>query len=171
MDYRWAGKPWLFSYSLIPARIIDKLISYVLQVRQFSKMFNYQSSCIIAMDETPYGTTWSQTQQLTMLVLNLYLWKPLVTRKLWCRYAWRPKLMELNLNRCPMIVFRGVQRETKALGEEFKNRCVVASSTNAWTNEWMNEWTHVTVGTTRLASLFIPRTFISVGFVQVSHDD
>ena len=29
---------------------------------------------------------------------------------------------ELNLNRCPMIVFRGVQRETKALGEEFKNR-------------------------------------------------
>ena len=35
-----------------PTRLIDKLISYVLHVRRFSKMFKYESSCIIAMDET-----------------------------------------------------------------------------------------------------------------------
>ena len=35
----------------------------------------------------------------------------------------------------PMIVFRGAKWETKALAEEFKNRCVVAGSKNAWMNE------------------------------------
>ena len=35
----------------------------------------------------------------------------------------------------PMIVFGGAKRESKALNEEFKSRCVVASSKNAWMNE------------------------------------
>ena len=35
-----------------PTRFIDKLISYVLHVCRFSKMFKYELSCIIAMDET-----------------------------------------------------------------------------------------------------------------------
>ena len=34
-----------------------------------------------------------------------------------------------------MIVFGGTKRESKALNEEFKSRCVVASSKNAWMNE------------------------------------
>ena len=34
-----------------------------------------------------------------------------------------------------MIVFGGAKRESKALNEEFKSRCVVASSKNAWMNE------------------------------------
>ena len=34
-----------------------------------------------------------------------------------------------------MIVFGGAKRESKALSEEFKSRCVVASSKNAWMNE------------------------------------
>ena len=43
--------------------------------------------------------------------------------------------MELNLSLCPMIVFHDVKREKKPLGEEFKNRCVVSSSTKALINE------------------------------------
>ena len=35
----------------------------------------------------------------------------------------------------PIIVFGGAKRESKALNEEFKSRCVVASSKNAWMNE------------------------------------
>ena len=35
----------------------------------------------------------------------------------------------------PLIVFRGAKRETRALDEEFKNKCVVGSSKNAWMNE------------------------------------
>ena len=43
----------------------------------------------------------------------------------------------------PSILFRSAKRESKLLDEEFKNRCVVASSHNAWMNEeltlvWVN---------------------------------
>ena len=34
----------------------------------------------------------------------------------------------------PFIVFQGAKREAAALNEEFKNRCVVASSSNGWMN-------------------------------------
>lgn len=33
------------------------------------------------------------------------------------------------------IVFGGAKREVKKLSEEFKGRCVVASSSNAWMND------------------------------------
>ena len=36
-----------------PERLIDKLISYILQARRLSIKFKYQPSNIIAMDETP----------------------------------------------------------------------------------------------------------------------
>ena len=35
----------------------------------------------------------------------------------------------------PFIVFGGAKRESKALNDEFKARCCVASSANAWMNE------------------------------------
>ena len=66
--------------------------------------------------------------------------------------------MELNFHLCPMIVFHGVKREKKGLGEKFKNRCVVSSSTKAL----INERTHVALGATSLGSFLIPTTFISV---------
>ena len=40
------------------------------------------------------------------------------------------------------IVFRGAKRETKALDEEFRSKCVVQTSANAWMNE---ELTHAWV--------------------------
>ena len=35
----------------------------------------------------------------------------------------------------PFVVFRGAKREVAARNGEFKNKCVVATSTNAWMNE------------------------------------
>ena len=35
----------------------------------------------------------------------------------------------------PFVVFRAVKRESKSLDKEFKSRCVVKSSGNAWMNE------------------------------------
>ena len=35
----------------------------------------------------------------------------------------------------PFIVFAGAKRKCKALNEEFKSKCIVASSPNAWMNE------------------------------------
>ena len=37
----------------------------------------------------------------------------------------------------PLVVFRGAKRETRGLDEEFKSKCVVGSSKNAWMNEEM----------------------------------
>ena len=44
----------------------------------------------------------------------------------------------------PFVVFAGAKRESKALHEEYKRQCSVASSTNGWMNEeltlrWINE--------------------------------
>ena len=33
------------------------------------------------------------------------------------------------------IVFRGAKREVKKLNEDFKHKCVIATSSNAWMNE------------------------------------
>ena len=56
--------------------------------------------------------------------------------------------MELNFHLCPMIVFHGVKREKKGLGEEFKNRCVVSSSTKALINEELTLlWVQRVLGT------------------------
>ena len=38
----------------------------------------------------------------------------------------------------PMIVFGGGKREVKKLNEEFRSKCVIASSGNAWMNEGLN---------------------------------
>ena len=35
----------------------------------------------------------------------------------------------------PFVVFRAAKRESKSFDEEFKSRCVVKSSGNAWINE------------------------------------
>ena len=35
----------------------------------------------------------------------------------------------------PHIVFRGAKREVKRLNEDFKHKCVIATSSNAWMNE------------------------------------
>ena len=35
----------------------------------------------------------------------------------------------------PYIVFRGAKREVKRLNEDFKHKCVIATSANAWMNE------------------------------------
>ena len=44
----------------------------------------------------------------------------------------------------PFVVIAGAKRESKALHEEYKRQCSVASSTNGWMNEeltlrWINE--------------------------------
>ena len=47
----------------------------------------------------------------------------------------------------PMIVFGGAKREVKKLSEEFKGRCVVASSSNAWMNDELTKcWVQCVLG-------------------------
>ena len=63
-------------------------------------------------------------------------------------------------------VFRATKRETKALDEEFRSKCVVQTSANAWMNE---ELTHVWVQSPWL--LFIQQTPIRLGFLRVPYGE
>ena len=50
----------------------------------------------------------------------------------------------------PFIVFKNAKRETKALSEEFKTRCVIVSSSNGWMNDDLTmEYTKEVLGTVR----------------------
>ena len=47
----------------------------------------------------------------------------------------------------PYIVFRGAKREVKRLNEDFKHKCVIATSSNAWMNEELTlNWTKNVLG-------------------------
>ena len=46
-----------------------------------------------------------------------------------------------------MIVFKGAVRETKKLNDEFKGKCLIFSSVNAWMNEPLTiEWVDNVLG-------------------------
>ena len=47
----------------------------------------------------------------------------------------------------PFIVFSYAKRESKALNEEFKHKCLVHSSSNCWMNEEFRiQWVQIVVG-------------------------
>ena len=48
----------------------------------------------------------------------------------------------------PLVVFRGAKMEVAALNDEFKNKCVVETSTNSWMNEELTpKWIQQVLGT------------------------
>ena len=56
----------------------------------------------------------------------------------------------------PMIVFKGAVRETKKLNDEFKGKCIIASSVNAWMNEPLTiEWVDNVLGKFSFARRFL----------------
>ena len=118
-----------------PDKLIDKLVSFVLQVRRLSLRYEYQAADIIAMDETPIwidmlsDTTIDATGTKSVTVKTTGHEKSRVSV---CLAA---KADSTKLK--PMIVFKG------AMNKEFNN-CVIASSANAWmdtnlTNVWVDK--------------------------------
>lgn len=127
-----------------PDKLIDKLVSFVLQVRRLSLKYNYQAADIIAMDETPVWadmvseTTVDVTGTKTVTVKTSGHEKSRVSVCLTAK-ADGTKLK-------PMIVFKGAKREVDSLNKEFKN-CIIASSANAWMNtELTNVWVNQVLG-------------------------
>ena len=111
--------------------MFDKLVTYVAQIRRLSRKFNYRPSSIIAMRET---AVWcDMLAQTTVVDTTGKKDIPLNTtghekvRVLLCLTA---KADGTRLK--PFIVFADAKRECKDLNEEFKYRCVIASSPNAW---------------------------------------
>ena len=113
-----------------------------MHVRRLNKQFQFNNSSIIAMDEIP---VWNDTVSST--TVNKSGTKDVPPKKTGhekvrvsvCLAA-RGDGTKLK----PFVVFAGVKHELKALHEEYKRQCSVASSSNGWMNEelallWVNK--------------------------------
>ena len=113
-----------------PEQQVDKLVAYVLQARILSKRFSYQPFNIIAMDET---AVWADMTSETTVESNgarTVCLKTTGHEKVKVSVCLAAKAGKMK----PMIVFGGGKREVKKLNE-FRSKCVIASSGNAWMNE------------------------------------
>ena len=137
-----------------PSKLIDKLVSYILHARRYASKYNYLPSNIIAMDETPVwsdmisDTTVHKTGDKTVTM------KTTGHEKLRVSVCLTAKADGTKLK--PFIVFKGAKRESKALNDEFKTRCVVASSSNGWMNtELTLEYTKKVLGSFSFGKRFL----------------
>lgn len=115
------------------SHMIDKLVAYMLQIRRLSRQFNYDPTSIIAMDETAF---WADMVSPNTVDITGAKGIPLkTTRNEKIRVSVCLTAKADGTKWKPFIVFGGAKRENKALNDEFKARCCVASSANAWMNE------------------------------------
>ena len=118
-----------------PEQIIDKVISYILDVRQLKQRNNYDLDCIIAMDETAAlhemisNTTVTDKGAKSVVLKTTGHEKSKVTVTLTAK-ANGDKLK-------PYIVFPGHKREVQNLKKDpaIKNHCYVESTKDGWMNE------------------------------------
>ena len=116
-----------------PDRLIDKIISYILHVRRLSIKFNYQPSNIIAMDETPVWNDMVSSTTVDKKGAKSICLKTTGHEKCMVTVCLAAKADGTKLK--PFVVFRAAKRESKSLDDEFKARCVITTSANAWMNE------------------------------------
>jgi len=123
-------------------QLINKLVSYIVQVRRLQMKQNYLPSDIIAMDETPVWSdmvatmTVAPTGSRDVSLKSTGHEKALVTACL----SGKADCSKLK----PCIVFKGAVPECKTLQNDFKGRCILTSSANGWmstelTLDWINK--------------------------------
>ena len=105
----------------------------VLHSRRFSIKYKYPPLSIIAMDETSVwndmvSNITTDKQGATSVCLKTTRHEKCMVSVFLAAKADGTKLK-------PFVVFRAAKRESKSLDEEFKSRCVVKSSGNAWMNK------------------------------------
>ena len=128
-----------------PARMVGKLVSYVMHVRRLQEKNKYIASDIIAMDETPVWCDMiSETTVDTRRKKTITL-KSTGNKKARVSVCLAAKAHGTRLK--PMVVFKGGKREVAKLKEEFQHCAIVATSANGWMNtELTKVWVDSVVG-------------------------
>ena len=116
-----------------PSHLTTKLVKYVMHVRRLTMKTNFSPGCIIAIDKTAFwfdmiGNMTVDTTRTKDVPLKLT-----INKKVKVSVGLTAKADRIKLK--PLIVFQVAKCEATALNEEFKNRCIVASSSNGWMNE------------------------------------
>ena len=124
-----------------PDLLISKIVSYILRVRRLRMKYSYQSSDIIAFDETP---VWADmVSDTTVDVVGKKTVSMKTTGHEKCRVTAGLAAKSDGTKLKPIIVFKGAKREIEQLQKEYKNKCFIATSTNGWmdtdlTLRWVN---------------------------------
>ena len=116
-----------------PSHLMTKLVKYFMHVRRLSMKTNFSPDCIIAMDETAVWSDMVGNVTVDTTGTQDVPLKSTGNGKVKVSECLTTKVDGTKLK--PFIVFQGANREATALNEEFKNRCVAASSSNGWMNE------------------------------------
>ena len=114
-------------------RLIDKLLSYILQVRRLSQRHEYQPPCIIAMDGTPVWDDMVSNTTIDRVGASSINLKTTGHEKVMVTVCLSARADGTKLK--PFVVFRAAKRETKKPNEDFRHKCIVTTSSNAWMNE------------------------------------
>ena len=130
-----------------PGNLIDRVISFILNVRHKFHTKQHAMANVIAMDETPIwldmpsATTVNEAGASSVTIRSTGHEKDRVTVCLEGK-ANGHKLM-------PFIVFKGGKRDVKRMNEErqLSGKCVIRTSANGWMNESLTEeWIQYVVG-------------------------
>lgn len=120
-----------------PDQLIDKLSAYILKLRRLRKRMNYELKNIIAMDET---AIWNDMISNTTVEkrgahsVNMKTTGHEKSKITVCLTATAD-----GTKKKPFFVSRGAKRDVKRLNEEYKGKCIVASSASGWMDEPLTE--------------------------------
>ena len=115
-----------------PNHLIDKLVMYLLQVRKLFRLQAYHPSNVISMDETSIWVDMLSETTVDRLGSKTVSLKKTGHEKVRVSVCLSARTDGSKLK--PMIVFKGVVRETKKLNDEFKGKCLIFSSVNSLLN-------------------------------------
>ena len=124
-----------------PDLLISKIVSYILRVRRLQMKYSYQSSDIIAFDETPVWAGMVSDTTVDVVGKKTVSMKTTGHKKCHVTAGLAAKSDGTKLK--PIIVFKVAKREVKQLQKVYKNKCFIATSTHGWmdadlTLSWVN---------------------------------
>ena len=135
-----------------------------MHVRKLPIKANFSPDCIIATDETAVWFDMVENVTVDTIGTKDVPLKSTGNEKVKVSECLTAKADGTKLK--PFIVFQGAKPEATTLNEEFKNRCVVVSSSNGWMNEEL-----VLKFLRQVLGMFsCKKTFIRLGHLRGQHD-
>ena len=131
--------------SIGPQQLINRLVSYVIHARRMQIRCNFKASQIYAMDETPVWQDMVGTTTVSKVGSQDVGLKSTGHEKAHVSVYLTARADGTKLK--PFIVFKGAKREVATLNQEFRGKCILASSENGWMNTPLTlEWVQKVLG-------------------------
>ena len=126
-------------------QLINRLVSYVIHARRMQMRCNFKASQIYAMDETPVWQDMVGTTTVSKVGRQDVVLKSTGHEKARVSVCLTARTDGTKFK--PFIVFKGAKREVATLNQEFRGKCILASSENGWMNTPLTlEWVQKVLG-------------------------